>query len=212
MGEGRSKVAVIESRWEARKNVSFRAIFDLLALNYSGDQHWYEYEMVGISSALAEAIIRLTKRKRAEVLYIGAHGGSDGSIALHSGETVPAKKLAAFLAKAGPGLRGVYLASCLTMNSNLAERILVSCPKIQWVAGYRRSVDYIDSSALDLIFFNWWCDDREEEPPARKIIKVCDVLSRLVPGLVGQGEEEGLGFAVYTRVRGAGGVRDIMDV
>ena len=69
------ELAVVESRWERKKNYSIRSIFDLISDLSYGDTHGYHYEMVNDERALREIVSRQRQTRGIRALYIaGAFG------------------------------------------------------------------------------------------------------------------------------------------
>ncbi len=68
------ELAVVESRWERKRNYSIRSIFDLISDLSYGDTHGYHYEMVNDEHAFKEIVSRLRQTRGIRALYIAAHG------------------------------------------------------------------------------------------------------------------------------------------
>ena len=77
---------------------------------------------------------------------------------------------------------------------------------IKWLAGYRERVDWIESSALDLLFFNALVSSGKNTS-VQKIEDVAQRLMEAAPGLIKR-----LGFGIYVRKRGTGGAKDICSL
>ncbi|MFZ4580316.1 MAG: hypothetical protein ACOYOB_18185, partial [Myxococcota bacterium] len=109
-----------------------------------------------------------------------------------------------------PGtIDGLYLGTCLFGDEFNADYLLNppkqrDKPPLRWVAGYETSVDWIDSSALDLLFWNTMLAQPESSTSIERIRATAAVLARQAPGLVVD-----LGFQIYIRHRG--GVRGLLD-
>ncbi|MCX7584887.1 hypothetical protein [Phenylobacterium sp. 58.2.17] len=195
-----TKIGVLESRWEAGRNLSLRSVFDLVSACYGLGPDAYEYEMVGARAALAEALIRLSWDAEVEVIYLACHGDEDGRLALHSGEFVSRTHLANMLAKCGPALKGVYLGTCFSGREDLASFVLERCPDIKWIAGYSKEIDYVDSTALDMMFFSKWI--ASAGVGRRRLRRAVSALRPLAAGLMDHAEGEGLGFSAFVRSQG----------
>lgn len=221
------KIAVVESRWhnpanEIQRNTTVRPLFEFLANIHCGTHHAFEYEMVGTQPALDEALSRLARSRRVAVAYLAMHGNSKG-LHLHGGQVVSRTHLRNTLRdiSAAPGskLRGLYLGSCLFGTPALATFLLARDVSVNWVAGYRESVDFVQSTALDLLFFNLWLAVKEDHPGYTERQRVGVVAERLLveaPGLVKSPLENGdansgLGFSIFVRKKGRnGGVKDLL--
>lgn len=195
-----TNIGVLESRWEAGRNLSLRSVFDLVSACYGLGPDAYEYEMVGARAALAEALIRLSWDAEVEVIYLACHGDENGRLALHSGEQVSRTHLANMLMKCGPALKGVYLGACFSGREDLATFVLDRCPNIKWLAGYSKEIDYVDSTALDMMFFSKWI--ASDGVGRRRLRRAVSILRPLAAGLMDHADGEGLGFSAFVRSKG----------
>lgn len=212
-------IAVIESKWNGRglmmrKNASVRPMFDMLCDLHFGNTHEYIYEMVAIASALQEAIGYVAWQKDVSILYIAAHGTKKG-IHLHGNEVITRSKLCNMLSQIGQrdrSLNGLYLGSCEFGTRELAEFLLARDQQLKWVAGYSLESDFVDGTALDVMFFNSWLRNRGLFPNlgALKLIeKVAAELDKTCRGLINTWSENGhgprakprlgMGFSIYAR-------------
>lgn len=144
-----TKIAVIESRWhnpsnDIERNTTVRPLFEFLSNIHFGTHHAFGYEMVGTQPALDEALTRLARSRRVSVAYLAMHGNAAG-LHLHSGQRVSRTHLRNTLrdisAADGARVRGLYLGSCLFGTPALATFLLGRDVSVNWVAGYRESVD-----------------------------------------------------------------------
>lgn len=213
-----TKIAVIESRWHSpsnriQRNTTVRPLFELLSDLHYGNHHSFEYEMVATKPALDEALQRMAKSRRVTVAYLAMHGGYDG-LHLHSGvrvsRTVLKNTLREITQSKGASLSGLYLGACLFGVRSLAEFIFRKDVSLSWVAGYSEEVDFISSTALDLLFFHTLLEVREEMPNATKLARVKEVARRMrtqARGLCRTPLENGdphcgLGFSIFVRKQG----------
>jgi hypothetical protein len=195
---GVARFAVLESRWARRSALSVKPAFDLVLAAQGLPADTYEYEMVASRAALREAAIRITRSERAQVLYLACHGNRRGELVLHGGEVVSRDFLARTVALCGPSLRGLYLGACFAGRKAMAQAMFEQSPNLRWVMGYSREIDFIDSTALDMMFFRRWMDSPDRSVKRIKTI-VADVMD-LNASLVAR-DGDGLGFAAYVRQR-----------
>jgi hypothetical protein len=196
-----SRLAVIEGKWfpteKLRRNTSVRDLFDLLCnLNFSSSQE-YHYEMFNNYAALKEIVLRMTAQISVHYLYIACHGtkeGIQGSNSVH----IPLGKVAKIIADAGDvsgKLHGIYFGSCLFGQELSLIKLLKAGTKILWIAGYGKEIDFVKSSAFDMIFWNHFsCQDGSE---LIRINKTCSWINANMPGLIKE-----LDFRVYSWERG----------
>lgn len=224
-----TKIAVLESRWHSphnsiQRNTTVRPLFEFLSDIHFGTHHAFEYEMIGTQPALDEALQRLSSSRRVTIAYLGMHG-SDRGLHLHSGARVSRTHLRNTLrdisAADGARLRGLYLGSCLFGTVELARYLLARDISLNWVAGYRESVDFIKSTAMDLLFFNTWLEVKQENrgyTELQRIFAVADRLRVEARGLIRTPLENGnphcgLGFSIFVRRRGrSGGIHNLFEL
>jgi hypothetical protein len=210
MAKIKSQLAVVEGKWGKRTNVSVRSLFDVLTDINFGTPHAYVYEMFCDADALNNIIARMGADEQVRYLYIGAHG-SDNSIS-GSGGPVSRARLKNSLVKLlnnGHVIDGVFLGTCFLGNEENAEFLLTPPsdpnPPVKWVAGYTTCIDWIDSSVLDLLFWNKFFES--DGTPVERIEETAQEVKKMAPGLA-----SALGFCIYTRKRGPGrGVKNLMD-
>jgi hypothetical protein len=229
----KSGIAVIESKWngdglQMRKNASVRPMFDVLCDLHFGSTHEYVYEMVPTAGALANAIERLSWDSEVRVIYIATHGSAEG-LQLHGEpEAILSRtRLSNMFSKTGGAKRklaGVYLGACEFGTEATAKFLLGNDKRISWVAGYSCSSDFIDGTALDVMFFNRYLRAVSEKGLSKQrdiIDDVAEYLKRTCRGLVNTPEENGydgededapgMGLSIYVRRLGpTGGIIDLL--
>ena len=67
-------LAVIESRWWERGNVSVRGLFDLIASIQKGNPDAYHYEMFNNAASFREIAYRVARKNHIRHLVVAAHG------------------------------------------------------------------------------------------------------------------------------------------
>jgi len=191
-----TRIGVLESRWARRSSLSIRPFFEMISAAYGYGPDGYEYEMISSPAGLEEAAVRLSHHEKLRILYLGCHGDHSGALVMHGGETLSPRALAQLLSRCGPSLRGIYLGACFAGRRRVAREIFAHCPRLQWVAGYANSIDFLDSSALDILFFNRWLESKLMG--LARLRETVDRLKPVVSGLLKK-NEGGLGFRVFVR-------------
>lgn len=200
-----SGLVVLEGRWENRRNISVRSVFDLLMDLEFESIHDYHFENFATGETLRSIISHVCgpyAQKR--YIYIGAHGENDyifGSV-----DTITRTHLNNTLREClGGQIRGIFFGSCLFCNDNNVEFFFeenYGVPNnVRWIAGYGRSVDWIQSTALDIIFWQNIFRMREDNPNANEnfiIEGVCGRLNEITGGLMTE-----LKFQVFRRRPGS---------
>jgi hypothetical protein len=199
-------IAVIEGIWKRKSNVSIRGLFDVIANIQFENPNAYHYEMAGSKAAFKEVVTRISGMSECKFVYVATHGSDDG-LSFHNGDVMkPAelKKLLVEIARTPRHkLRGIHLGACSALMEETAEELFSDDIGVKWVAGYSENIEWIDSSALDLLFYRRYL--QSVETSSSKIVR--DVTARLVedvPGLI-----RTLGFHVFARRRG-GGIVDLL--
>lgn len=203
------ELAVVESRWERKRNYSVRSIFDLISDLSYGDTHGYHYEMVNDEHAFKEIVSRVRQTRGIRALYIAAHGIKDG-IRASNGNLIEKQLIFRTLTRRLPdetgSLDGVHFGACWFLDDrhalNLLRRHGEGEPGLWWVAGYSKVIDWIDSSALDMFFWQQYLND-EEGTALERIHRCAQEIRRLMPGA-----HKEMGFEIY--VRGNGGVKGLL--
>jgi hypothetical protein len=158
-----SGLAVIESRWWKDGNDSVRPLFETLAGIVEGNPHSVRYDMFVEEASLARIISDVADSEEIHSIYIGAHG-EDTFIAGLGDAQVSRAKLRNMLhnSNARGSISGLYFGSCLIANESNASFFLEEPQRtgLKWVAGYTKSVDWIDSSAVDMIFWSKYLHER----------------------------------------------------
>lgn len=204
-----SKLAVIEGKWSNRTNISVKGLFDILSdINFK-TPHAYVYEMFCNSASLSNIVSRMGKNSSIRYLYIGAHG-SDNAISCSGGKVTRAQLKHGLSTLNAGAVEGLFLGSCLFGHKENGDFLLnppsSDNPPIKWVAGYTESIDWIDSSVLDLLFWNKFFESNTTTP-VEHIEATCKAIKELAPGLINK-----LGFSVYARKKGPrGGIRSLLE-
>jgi hypothetical protein len=208
-----SRIAVLESQWWKNRHTSVRGLFSLISdLMNEGAVDKYHYETINSEVAARDAIRRVGAMRGVQYLYLACHGSKEG-LQLSNEDLLTRAKLSHDLAAISQskacGVTGVHLGACLFGAEETAEFVL-DRGNMKWIAGYDTKVDWMKSSALDMLFFNELSLVSEEgSTPLTRIEFVAEGVRQMAPGLVRE-----LGFHIWVRRRGRGteGVRDLMAV
>ena len=203
-------LAVVESRWWAKGNVSVSGLFDLIATIRKDTPEAYHYEMFNNGAALEEIVPRVARKPHIKNLVIAAHGDEDGISGAESlenpGNRVSRRKLRNVLRTIpNNSLDGLYLGTCWTGNQETVQ-FLLDQARVQWVAGYSESIEFLESSVLDLYFWTTYYRTTNRGGPSQRIRRTATKL-KPIAGLC-----ETLGFNIFVRKPGpGGGVRTLLD-
>ncbi len=151
-------LAVLEGRWFSGKNVSVKGVFDLLSDIHLDTPHGFHYEMFNNGDAFKEIVTRLGARPGTHNLYIASHG-DNGCIHGGNGEEISRTVIKNALKEVAQTeravLKGVYFGACQFVDDDLARFMLLDDDlSIQWLAGFSKKIDWINSTAFDWCFWN----------------------------------------------------------
>jgi hypothetical protein len=196
-------LAVIESRWWTDGNDSVRPLFETLAGIVEGNPHSVRYDMFIEKTSLSELIVDIAAKGTCHSIYIGAHGNDTMIKGLGKAEisrTVLRNMLSKSNKKAT--VTGIYFGSCLVGTKENAAFWLSKKAKtgLKWVAGYTKSINWIDSSAIDMIFWSKYLNERKTNRSRKKnkktdleMVKLAaSEMKKLMPTVFDQ-----LGFNIY---------------
>lgn len=151
---------------------------------------------------------------RTEVIYLATHG-DETRLSAMADTTISRAELRNQIATANAlkQIHGLYLGTCLTGNLNTAKFILSGGTNLSWLAGYKKTVDWIDGSAIDMIFFHKLASEYTENKSRKKGKLSPDTLAHraatktlmLVPGA-----HHEYGFNVFFK-HSDGSVRSVYD-
>jgi hypothetical protein len=206
-------LSVVEGKWSRDTHVSIRDLFSPLFELWGGGGTDYHYEMFSTVDSLRIAIDYAFQPNQADTVYLATHGTAKELYAYHDGHRISRSELANSIEKArGTTKRGLHIGSCLFGSEDNATWLLEKLPRVSWIAGYSSSIDWIDSSALDLfwlrhlLFATPGKGKAKPETPMKKLDYAVERTRRLMPGLA-----QDLKFHVFTRKKGpAGGIEDLM--
>jgi hypothetical protein len=87
-----------------------------------------------------------------KIIYLATHGSKAGRLRTLE-QNIPLTKLARIL-KPAKSIVGLHLGSCNLGQPTILEE-LAHKTSIQWVAAYDQEVPWLESTALDLLFWSW---------------------------------------------------------
>ena len=182
--EDRLDLAVIESRWWDTSNDSVRGMFDMLAGLHCDNPFAYHYEMFNNADALKEIVDRVADRTDIHNIYLAAHGTQDGRAIQAAGGRISRTVLGNIVEGIhGRKLHGLFVGACGFGQQN--ESVMEDAG-LTWIAGYRETIDWIHSSAMDLYFWNAYFqssvpDEKYKPQRAMAMASLLSVLYLRVP-------------------------------
>lgn len=149
-------IAIAESRWWNTGNHSVRNLFEAVAAIHYENPSAFFYDMFADKSSLNTVFQARAQDGTTEVIYLASHG-DENNIGPTSNTAVSRAEFRNIVKSSNTqgSLKGLFFGTCLTGNSETA-RFLLEDPdtKLTWVAGYREKVDWVDGSAIDMVFMS----------------------------------------------------------
>jgi hypothetical protein len=196
-------LAVLEARWWEDGNDSVRPLFETLSGIVENNPHGFRYDMFADKSSLTTILEDIACDPIYHAIYIASHG-DDNSIRGIGDNSISRVELRNIFRNCNKdaSISGLYFGSCLVANESNSRFLLTQTPKtgLDWVAGYNKAVDWIDSSAVDMVFWSKYLHERKTNRSRRKnkksdvqMIKSASTeMKKLMPTVFNE-----LGFNVY---------------
>lgn len=196
-------LAVLEARWWEHGNDSVRPLFETIAGIIEENPHSVRYDMFCDEDSLAENVKDICQKGDYHSIYISSHGYENSILGLgdHEISRTIIRNIFRNYNLVGT-ISGLYFGSCLIATERNAEFWLSEASKtnLQWVAGYNKTVDWIDSSGIDMIFWSKYLYKKRKNRSKTKnkktdiqILKfTADEIKNLIPTIFNK-----MGFNVY---------------
>lgn len=151
----KSHFSILEARWWDNGNHTVRHLFAAVAELHYGNPSAFYYDMFADRGSLAALLNVRGADETTEVVYLATHGDEKSFAGVGDVSISRTELRNAFAAANGKRqMKGLFLGTCLAGNHDMAEFMLDKSSGLDWVAGYREEVDWIDGSAIDMIFFS----------------------------------------------------------
>lgn len=184
-------ISIIESRWWEEGNHSVMPIFEAVAGIHYNNPSAFFYDMFSNQSSLQGILNVRCNDALTKVIYLATHG-NDNEIGhgMHGTISRTAFRNALIAANKKKQVSGLYLGTCYTGNAATSSFLLANGKaNLDWVAGYTTSVDWVDGTAIDMVFFHRLTEQYKKNMSRHKKLSSCDMaktaateLNKLVPG------------------------------
>lgn len=198
-------LAVVEARWESRGNYGVRPLFEMIsalttdACNPHAIRHDMFYEATSLEVVLRDVV----KTRGIDAVYIGSHG-ERGHI-----NRVTREELVGILQRVNERGRiaGLYIATCSFARPSTIAALLDprNLTGLQWVAGYAKDIDWLESAAADILFWSGYFDS-DAKRALTKAKSGADNLFDYMPKAADQ-----LGFGIFKWSGNRRGVIGLLD-
>ncbi len=95
---------------------------------------------------------RIRRAGKEKILYLATHGSRSGRL-LTLEQHIPLAELVQMIAPA-PSIVGLHLGACGLGQAGVLTSLLEDTA-LRWVAAYEQEVPWLESTALDLLFWSW---------------------------------------------------------
>lgn len=178
------KVACLEGDWGGRRDLrSVEPVLQILQANSSSETYFHKCNTNGEFEYHMDRIARLPSFA---ILYLAFHGTSGRIQTYDDALDITLEDLANIM---GDRFRGriVHFGSCSTLNVDEDRiRAFLEATGVSAVTGFDSTVDWVESSAFDLLLFVMWQDYKQISAFERNLSKAHGELERR------------LGFRIYT--------------
>lgn len=206
-------LTVLEGKWFANRPVSTRDLFVPLFNVWTREPlETCHYEQFTNEAAFRAGIKYAFQKNRASTIYIGAHGTAASIHGFHDEGISRILIRNAIRGQPAGTRRGLYFGACDFMTEDNASLLLTGCRRLAWVAGYEDSVNWTDSSILDLFFFRHYLfptpgrGNRKPRTPKLRLEHAAEKVAKDLGPLAKR-----LKFKIYTRKAGGGLVELISE-
>lgn|GEM_PF-5587568 len=139
---------VAEGHWNDYSNRTVKSLFDLLSDLLRSNANAYKYMQFVDAPSFGACMKQIYDPDVHRYLYIGSHGDEDGI----AGSSDASNLSYSIIRNRLGDLEGLYLGTC---EFGTPDRLynFVNESNLMWCAGYKNSIDWLDSSALDMAFW-----------------------------------------------------------
>jgi len=207
-------LAVLESRWATHREWSVRPVYETLASLKCNNPNAFHYEMFNNAASLKEALPGVAMTRGIRNIVIASHGDERGLVGARDSYISRAVLYGALAAIDKP-VEGLFFTGCLIGRKDNVRFLLhgFEDPKgiqIDWVAGYRKEVDWLGAAAFELLFWTeYYKQHRGLRASVKSMERVCTVVRDKAAGLC---DELGVGLFVRQRGKARSGKQRLVDL
>jgi len=161
-----------------------RPLFEALSGIHYDNPSAHFYDMFSEKKSLDAVLDARCMDQQTEVIYLAAHGDAT-RIGGAPGHDLSRTELRNIIERRNITLqlKGLYLGTCLTGNKDMGKFFLEYAPtNLEWLAGYGESVDWVDGSAIDMVFFSKLTEEYLKNAKRKKGKKSARTMAHLAAG------------------------------
>ncbi|MFC1572302.1 hypothetical protein ACFL6M_01765 [Candidatus Eisenbacteria bacterium] len=145
---------VLESYWSENltQHDSVQPFIKGLCDLYQWEFHYRTFDSANDLAFWIASFQKIRRSRQQKIVYIASHGNAKGMLTTLE-ENIPLAKLSKALEKA-TSVTGLHLGACSLGKTAILKKLLNNTP-LQWVAAYDQEVPWLESTALDLLFWSW---------------------------------------------------------
>jgi len=146
------KIFVLESSWDSNNALEHHSVMPIIN-ELSKQRNIKAYHQVFTDAKSFRHWVDCINRNSTSgsLLYVAAHGNKGSLSGVNGG--INRSTVVNSIAKA-KNIGFVHFGSCLFGNIENLELIMKKSRHLSWVAGYRKSVDWVDSSLFDIFLWS----------------------------------------------------------
>ncbi len=164
-------LAVIEARWWDDGNHSVRGVFESVCGIATANPFAFRYDMFCDESSLGTSVGHVAADPQFHSIYLAAHGDEQG-LQGSPGHDISRAKLRNIMRNSNQNhtITGLYFGSCLICNEVNANFLFDQQKGIgvNWIAGYSKSVDWVISTSVDMVFWSFLFQERKRNKSRKK--------------------------------------------
>lgn len=164
-------LAVMEARWWDDGNHSVRGLFESVCGLATGNPFSFRYDMFCDRSSLATSLGHVGADQTFNSVYLAAHGDEAG-LQGSPNHDISRAQLRNLFREANQNfwISGLYFGSCLICNEANARFFFDQANgiRVNWIAGYSKSVDWVVSSCVDMIFWSYLIQEKRTNKSRKK--------------------------------------------
>ena len=145
---------VLESYWseDLRERESVQPFVKGLCDLNAWEFHYRTFDSANDLALWIDNFNTIRRSGSDKILYVATHGSKAGKLRTLE-RNIPIRTLARILAPA-KSIVGLHLGSCNLGQPKILEQ-LARKTSVSWVAAYDQEVPWLESTALDLLFWSW---------------------------------------------------------